>query len=179
MSDPKILTPGLWWRDDMAEPARITEATAWPAPGLWWQKPGMRGPSRAVNDGHWIAPVLTVEQADAIAQRAERAEKIAAMVDVLARNIEVVDPDPVSRAVAAVATACQYAQDRIRYAAERDEELERAERAEHTLAMVREAANALEWIGWRDLDSRSTDEARGMNTAGWRLRTILDGGDND
>jgi len=55
----------------------------------------------------------------------------------------------------------------------------RAEAAESTLALLRKAADALEWIGWRDLDSRSADEAHGMNVAGWRIRVILDGGDHE
>ncbi len=124
MGDHKVPTgPGRWWRDDCDRPVNVTIAPYAVFPALWWQKPGARGPSRVTDDGHWLAPVLTVEQAAALTQRAERAE--------------------------------------------------------HTLAMVREATNALEWIGWRDLDSRSTDEAHGMNVAGWRLRVILNGGDHE
>lgn len=67
--------PGLWWRSDYAIPVKVTFAPSGIAPGLWWQKPDARGPSHVTDDGHWLAPVLTAEQASALTVRAERAER--------------------------------------------------------------------------------------------------------
>lgn len=80
MSDPKVPTgPGLWWRRDYAIPVKVTFAPSGIAPGLWWQRPDARGPSHVTDDGHWIAPVLTAEQASALTAERDSANQAARM----------------------------------------------------------------------------------------------------
>ncbi len=99
------------------------------------------------DDGRWLAPVLTPDEAAALTARAERAER---------------ERDE----------ARHWAEDAA--AAENDNAADlRAARA--TLEAVRAYVDQLERIGWRDLTEQSPDIAHGMNCAGAQLRIILGG----
>lgn len=61
---------GPWWRDDgdPTQPVRITA-------DLYWRRDYEKFVQPVTDDGHWLAPVLTTEQAAALTARAERAER--------------------------------------------------------------------------------------------------------
>lgn len=133
---------GPWWRDDgdPTQPVRVTS-------DLHWRHDYERHVRPVTDDGHWIAPVLTAEQASALTARAERAER---------------ERDE----------ARHWAEDAA--AAENDNAADlRAART--TLKAVRAYVDQLERIGWRDLTEQSPDIAHGMNCAGAQLRIILGG----
>lgn len=69
--------PGWWWLKDGGdlEAVGVFDLGINGTLALRYWVAGVEGHRRVTDDGHWIAPVLTPDEADALTERAERAER--------------------------------------------------------------------------------------------------------